>query len=74
MFFYDAAGQLRSIPALWTSLMAPDPVVVLAAGRSLFRVSDLLAVARLLQRLAGLPPAVAIPRDQRCGTDKEIMP
>ena len=74
VFFYDAAGQLRSIPALWTSLVAPDPVVVLAAGRSLFRVSDLLAVARLLQRLTDPPPAQTIPWDQRASGDKEIMP
>jgi Family of unknown function (DUF5372) len=61
VFFHDADGQLRSIPALWTSLVTPDPAVVLAAGRAPFRVSDLLAVARLLRVLTSATPAAGEP-------------
>src|SRR5438128_9152690 len=32
----------RALPAAWTSLAPSDPSVVLAAGRSAFRVADLL--------------------------------
>ena len=79
VFFHDADGQLRSIPALWTSLVAPDPTVVLAAGRAPFRVGDRLAVARLLHVLTRAAPAEGDPAspDGRAfprGSDKEIMP
>ena len=45
MFFLDADGTQRSLPSAWTDAAAPDPFVVVAAGRSAFRVADLLAVA-----------------------------
>jgi len=48
-YFHDEEGRLRSIPAAWTSLVASDPVVVLGAGRSPFRVVDLLELVRLLR-------------------------
>ena len=44
-------GRLVSLPAAWTSVSAPDPFVVIAAGRSAFRVPDLLELARLLASL-----------------------
>jgi len=34
-----------SVPEQWTDLVAPDPEVVLSAGRALFRVADLLELA-----------------------------
>jgi hypothetical protein len=79
VFFHDAAGHLRSMPALWTSLVAPDPAVVLAAGRAPFRVGDLLTVARLLHVLAGAASAESVPSSPGAqafpgATDKEIMP
>jgi hypothetical protein len=40
-----------SIPQEWTDLAAPDPEVVLGQGRALFRVADLVDLARLLARL-----------------------
>ena len=40
-----------SVPPPWTDLVAPDPEVVLGQGRALFRVVDLLELARLLARL-----------------------
>ena len=42
-------GTLQRIPVAWTSLAAVDPFVVLAAGRSPFRVRDLLVLADLIE-------------------------
>ena len=46
-------GTLRTIRQAWTSAAAVDPFVRVAAGRSPFRVSDLLALAALLDGLGG---------------------
>ncbi len=66
VFFTDDEGRLRSLPRAWTDAADVDPVVALAAGRSAFRVEDLLELAELLDRLG------------RAGEDgegvKEIMP
>ena len=48
MWFHDAAGRLRSLPADWTSIVAEDPFNVVAAGRAAFRVEELLELARLI--------------------------
>ena len=53
VYYHNQAGHLCSMPASWTSLAALDPFVALAAGRSLFRIADLLALARLCRQLAG---------------------
>jgi hypothetical protein len=42
---------LRKIPACWTDVVAEDPFVVVAAGRSAFRVADLLTLADLIEVL-----------------------
>ncbi|MGA3078791.1 MAG: DUF5372 family protein [Bryobacteraceae bacterium] len=39
-----------SVPPQWTDLEAPDPEVVLGKGRALFRVADLLELARLVDQ------------------------
>lgn len=49
--FLDQEGHLRSLPAQWTSVVAPDPFVVVAAGRSYFRIEDLLSLVALLRAL-----------------------
>jgi Family of unknown function (DUF5372) len=46
--FLDAAGELASVPAAWTDLVAPDPFVVVAAGRAAFRAEDLAELADLV--------------------------
>ncbi len=51
VYFYDDAGRLRKIPACWTDVVADDPFVVVAAGRSAFRVADLLTLADLIEVL-----------------------
>jgi len=51
VFFYDAKGQMASIPASWTSVVGEDPFVVVAAGRAYFRPKDLLGLGDLLRAL-----------------------
>lgn len=46
-----ADDQLRALPAKWTDVIDPDPFVVMAAGRSLFRVEDLLSLGSLLAEM-----------------------
>ena len=66
-------GTLRTIRLAFTSAAAVDPFVRVAGGRSAFRVSDLLALAALLDSLDG---------DRRAGREtdggaevvKEILP
>lgn len=38
-----------SVPASWTDLVAEDPLVEVAAGRSLFRAVDLIELAQLVK-------------------------
>jgi hypothetical protein len=40
-----------SVPPQWTDLAAPDPEIVLGQGRALFRVADLLELARLVDQI-----------------------
>ena len=66
-------GTLRTIRQAFTSAASVDPFVRVAAGRSAFRVSDLLALSALLDSLDG---------DGRAGREaaggaesvKEILP
>jgi hypothetical protein len=46
--FGDDGGGLRYLPTAWTSLAPPDPFVRASAGRSHFRVEDLLRLAALI--------------------------
>ena len=48
-------GELFCLPAAWTDALAPDPFVVIAAGRCPFTTDDLLAVADLIDRFRGRP-------------------
>jgi len=51
VWFQAASGRLSSLPANWTSIVAEDPFVAVAAGRASFRVEDLFELARLIQEL-----------------------
>lgn len=51
VYYHDRKGQLTSIPTGWTDVIAADPFIVLSAGRSAFRVEDLLELVRLLEGL-----------------------
>jgi len=50
--FVDDAGKVRKFPTAWTDLVGPDPWLVVSAGRSAFRLDDLLLVVELVGRLA----------------------
>jgi hypothetical protein len=49
VYYQDEAGEPRTLPLAWTSLAQIDPFVSISAGRSVFRVSDLLELARLMK-------------------------
>jgi hypothetical protein len=53
--FFRKPGEDRvsSLPASWTDVSGLDPFVVTAAGRSFFRVQDLLSLVDLLRELGG---------------------
>ena len=50
VFYLDAEEKVRSLPACWTSAVADDPFVIISAGRSPFRVEDLVELAKLVRR------------------------
>ena len=50
--FYDDKGVLRSLPAAWTSVGASDPFLEVSAGRSPFRLADLVELSRMVQMAA----------------------
>jgi hypothetical protein len=51
VYFHDDTGRLVSLPAQWTSILSLDPFVAIAAGRSPFRVQDLLELSHLIARI-----------------------
>jgi len=50
-FHRKESEHLVSVPASWTDVVAEDPLVQLAAGRSLFRAPDLVELAQLVEGL-----------------------
>ena len=46
-------GAVCTVRPQWTDVVAPDPEIVLGGQRALFRVADLLELARLVDRLSG---------------------
>jgi hypothetical protein len=59
VYFHDDDGRLRSLPATWTSVNPIDPVVALGAGRSPFRLSDLLELVGVIDALRTVPDPLA---------------
>ena len=51
VYFHDGKGRLSSIPAGWTTVVAPDPFVAMASGRCLFRYEDLIKLVELVEKL-----------------------
>ncbi len=48
---YDKEGRLVTVPLEWTDATGvEDPFLVVSAGRSHFRVEDLLQLAELIER------------------------
>jgi hypothetical protein len=66
VFFFAEDGAQCSLPRGWTDAGDPDVFVALAAGRSVFRVEDLLVLAELLDGLRS--------EDDDGGGVKEILP
>ena len=50
-------GEFVSLPADWTDVVAVDPFVVVAAGRSPFHIAGLLELSDLIARVSALRPA-----------------
>ena len=53
VYFHADEGHLVSLAANWTDVDPLDPFVAVAAGRSHFRVRDLLELADLIEKLTG---------------------
>ena len=51
LYYHDQQGRLASVPARWTDTVPPDPVVSISAGRSPFRLEDLLELTRLVMAM-----------------------
>jgi hypothetical protein len=51
VYYFDGEGRARTMPACWTSVAPTDPFVAIAAGRSYFRLEDLVKLADLLEAL-----------------------
>lgn len=52
VYFHDASGHLREIPAIWTDFVKGDAFVELAAGRSPLHAGRLLELADLVEQMA----------------------
>jgi hypothetical protein len=50
VYFHDERGELKRLPAAWTSAGTVDPFVSQSAGRAHFRIEDLLELATLITR------------------------
>jgi hypothetical protein len=50
VYFIDETGKLRRLPAAWTSAAVADAFTIRSAGRSHFRVADLLQLVELIAR------------------------
>ena len=53
VFWEDERGEVRSLPASWTSAGEEDAFRVMSAGRSAFRVEDLLELAEVVRGVEG---------------------
>jgi hypothetical protein len=51
VWFHDKDCRLHSVPTSWTDAAPMDAFVAVAAGRSLFRLVDLLELAQRIQAL-----------------------
>jgi hypothetical protein len=56
VLFEDGEGCVRSLPTAWTTVAVADAFVVLSAGRSCFRVEDLLSLVPLVEGLSTSQP------------------
>jgi hypothetical protein len=57
VYFRDRNGHASSLPIAWTDLAAPDPFLIVSAGKARFRPRDLLELVDLIQRMRRAGPA-----------------
>jgi hypothetical protein len=50
VYFHDDMGNLKRMPAGWTSAAPPNAFETVSAGRSHFRIEDLLQLTMLIAR------------------------
>jgi len=50
VFYYDASGRLKSLMTNVTDVLARDAFDRISAGRSAFRIDDLLELRRLFEK------------------------
>ncbi len=50
VYVITGTGEMVSLPAEWTDVVAPDPFVVLAAGRSPFGMQQLVELSEIVDR------------------------
>lgn len=50
VYFHDDAGDLKRMPAAWTSAADPNAFETVSAGRAHFRTEDLLQLTMLIAR------------------------
>ena len=60
VWFYDNDASLRSVPTSWTDAAPMNVFVVVAAGRSLFRVADLLELTQRIQAASREQPEKSV--------------
>lgn len=53
VFFFGHDGSMQSLPTSWTDFAEPDAFVSRSAGRSAFRVHDLLNLAEIIEGMQG---------------------
>ena len=58
VMYYGARGRLRSVLTSWTNVDEGDAFGQAAAGRSLFRLDDLLRLCVLIDELLGAARSV----------------
>jgi hypothetical protein len=51
LFYRDRLGYVTALPTRWTTIEPEDPFVVVSAGRSHFRVADLIDLASLINEI-----------------------
>lgn len=59
-FFFADNGVQKSLPRGWTDAADPDVFVTVAAGRSPFRIVDLLVLAEVIDGLGGADMATPV--------------
>ena len=52
VYVFDSNGLLLSLPVEWTDVVAEDPFIVVAAGRSPFHTAGLAELAELAELVA----------------------